>query len=65
MMAMPAARKYGKIQDCPEAAAEWGGGAANKELVLPHAILFLICHNSQQSVGTNEVLAVAFAATRR
>ena len=40
MMAMPAARKCGKGGDSPETPAEWGGDAADRELVLLHAILF-------------------------
>ena len=39
MMAMPAARKYGQTPHSPEAVAECGGGGADRELVLLHAIL--------------------------
>ena len=40
MMAMPAARKYGKEAVSPDSPAEWGGDGADRELVLLHAILF-------------------------
>ena len=40
MMAMPAARKCGKGGNSPGIPAEWGGDAADRELVLLHAILF-------------------------
>ena len=54
MMAMPAARKCGKGGDSPETPAEWGGDAADRELVLLHAILFF--HSAAQqleAVGMN------------
>ena len=40
MMAMPAARKCGRCGYSPDSPAEWGGDAADRELVLLHAILF-------------------------
>ena len=53
MMAMPAARKYGQTPHSPEAVAEWGGGGADRELVLLHAILS-IGLPQQTAVSRNE-----------
>ena len=50
----------------PRQSSRVGGGAEqteNSSSSMP--FFFFICHNNQQSVGTHEFLAVAFAATHR
>ena len=65
MMAMPAARKYEKEAFGPDSPAEWGGAEQTENSSSSMPFFFFICHNNQQSVGTHEFLAVAFAATHR
>ena len=64
MMAMPAARKYGKTRGNSKAVAECGGGGANRELVLLHAILSFGLPQ-QTAVSRNERnMAVVFKSPR-
>ena len=62
MVAMPAARKCGKGGNIPGSPAEWGGDAADRELVLLHAILsFGLQLPQQTAVSRNERnMAVVF-----
>ena len=64
MMAMPAARKCGKGGGSPDSPAEWGGGGADRELVLLHAILSFGLPQ-QTAVSRNERnMAVVFKSPR-